>query len=81
MSIVPLLPLHIDLVELAYELINKALILLNIHGKTQWLVHNDPQHKKQYVFMDRFKFDMCSMLADEIDSGQVDPDLFEVLLR
>ena len=31
--------------------------------------------------MDRFKFDMCSMLADEIDSGQVDPDLFEVILR
>ena len=80
-SIVPILPLHVDLAEMCMQLVVRALELLGVTPMTEWLVYKDPTHKKQYVFFDRFRFDLCSMLTEQIVNQQLDTVLFEVILR
>ena len=63
-----LLPLQIDIYEIVFRLIMRAINLMGAKRlKEDWLVFNDCNFQKTYVYFDRFKFDVCSLLTDEID--------------
>ena len=46
-----------------------------------WVAFKDINYKKKYVFFDRFQFDVCSLASSLIEDGEMDTELFEVLLR
>jgi len=47
----------------------------------KFTVYNDTNYKKKYVFFIRFKFDLCSLVAEHIENEAIQPMIFEVILR
>lgn len=74
------IPLNTGVYKVAFQLIIKAL-KNSLLCSDEFLVCNDLNFKKSHVFFERFRYDVCSLVSDHIDSGMVQPDTFEVILR
>lgn len=65
-----LVPLNIDVYSVCFKLLIKALQPA-MFSSEKYVVYNDPNFKKKYVLFDRFKFDLCSLISDHIESDSV----------
>jgi hypothetical protein len=75
-----LIPLKVDVYNVSFRLIIKVL-RNTFYSTDQFVVYNDQNYTKSYVFFDRFRFDVCSLVSDHIYSGGMRADTYEVVLR
>lgn len=81
-SILQLIPVHIEVYKVGFELLTKAISGMGIEDTNiHWTVPYDSNFKKEYIFYDRFQFDLCSLFSNQIEQDQIDIELLEFLLR
>ena len=75
-----LVPLNIGVYSIGFKLLIKALSPA-LFSNEKCVVYNDSNYKRKYVLFDRFKFDVCSLIAKHIDNESIYVDSFEIILR
>ena len=64
------IPLNKGVYKIAFQLIIKAL-KNSIFSTDEYIVSNDQNYKKTHVFFERFRYDVCSLVSEHIDSGMI----------
>ena len=75
-----IIPLNKGVYKIAFKLIKKA-IKNSVFCTDEFIASNDLNYKKSHVFFERFRYDVCSLVSEHIDSGMIQQDTFEVILR
>lgn len=69
---------------MTFQLIIKSLSIFLRDQKNQvdrFCAYNENNYQKKYVFFDRFKFDVCSLISEKIENNLLLDESFEVILR
>lgn len=64
----PMIPLHRDIYAIGFSLIERAMGTESmISGMSYRPAHRDPSFLNEYVFFDRFRFDICLLVSKLIE--------------
>jgi hypothetical protein len=75
-----IVPMNLCVYEVGFKLIMKALPD-QMSASEEYLVYKDSNYKRKYVQFERFRFDICALIARLIEQDGITVDYYEFILR